>query len=127
MHRDIKPANIFPITRGPKILDFGLAKSGIGPSGHALTRSTAMAVTDAGTTVGTVAHMSPEPLRAQDIDARSDLLSFGLPVRCERLADTRSSTTGATPVQPAPVRNGGPVRYRGHREISPMHIREEHL
>ncbi len=78
VHRDIKPANIFLTTRGPKILDFGLAKSGIGPSGHALTRSTAMAVTDAGTTVGTVAYMSPEQLRAQDIDARSDLFSFGL-------------------------------------------------
>ncbi|HQX82389.1 MAG TPA: protein kinase [Vicinamibacterales bacterium] len=78
VHRDIKPANIFLTTHGPKILDFGLAKTGVGSAGHALTRSTALAVTDAGTTVGTVAYMSPEQLRAQDIDARSDLFSFGL-------------------------------------------------
>ncbi len=84
VHRDIKPANIFLTTRGPKILDFGLAKRSPGsldPGSEdpgLQARSTALAVTDAGTTVGTVAYMSPEQLRAQSIDARSDLFSFGL-------------------------------------------------
>jgi TolB-like protein len=120
VHRDLKPANIMLTVGGHvKVLDFGLAKRVALARGGQSQFETASYPTPAGAALGTLAYMSPEQLRGENVDARSDVFSFGV-VLYEMLTGVHPFSKGTSMDTAAAILNVSPpplVRYREVPEI----------
>ena len=111
VHRDLKPANIMLVKSGPKLLDFGLAKSSA-----TLDSGMTAAATQEGLIAGTIQYMAPEQLEAKEVDGRTDIFAFGC-VLYEMVAgkpaftgDSAASLIGAImTAEPAPLRAASPT------------------
>ena len=123
VHRDVKPDNVFVTREGRvKVLDFGLARQGsslLTSSGDDSVSPTLAPGTEPGTVLGTVGYMSPEQVKGQEADARSDIFSFGAVLyemltgkrafRGETAAETMTAILRADPPEPASVHEGIPL------------------
>jgi serine/threonine protein kinase/Tol biopolymer transport system component len=129
VHRDLKPANIFLTAHGPKILDFGLARITETASlsdADATAQPTLSAhspLTDAGVAVGTVAYMSPEQLRGEALDVRTDLFSLGL-VLYEMATGRRAFSGTTSAVTSAAILHEQPVAPRQLRPDLPPRLEQ---
>ncbi len=121
VHRDLKPSNIM-LTSGShvKVLDFGLAKpvEGVEGADADADAATASALTEAGTIRGTVAYMSPEQVRGQTVDARSDIFSFGV-VLYELLTGVHPFAKETTLETAAAILSQSPAPLTHHRQDAP--------
>jgi Tol biopolymer transport system component len=115
MHRDLKPANIMLTRTGAKLLDFGLAKWSVRPSGyvansdaeHAAPSAGVRTLTEKGTILGTLHYMAPEQLEGRSVDARADIFAFGA-VLYEVLTGRKAFDGGSAPAVMAAVLNAAP-------------------
>ena len=124
LHRDIKPANLFLTTRGPKILDFGLAKTAaFSDDDLRVTQSAETGLTAPGSPIGTAAYMSPEQLRGEPLDVRTDVFSLGLVLY--EAATGRPAFTGPTPsVVSAAILHTEPIAPRQLRSELPLTLEQ---
>ena len=118
LHRDIKPGNIVLTDHGPKMLDFGLAKA-IGPASP--DQPTAALLTEPGDVMGTAAYMSPEQLRGEELDGRSDVFSLGL-VLYEIVTGTRAFGGKTAAAMTAAILHETPPPVRSLNAAVPLPI-----
>jgi predicted Ser/Thr protein kinase len=125
VHRDLKPANILVMKNGVKLLDFGLAKAERAKATSASEETVTQAITREGAILGTLQYMAPEQLQGKEVDARSDLFSFGC-VLYEMLTGKRAFEGASAPSviaavlerEPAPLEVSPPLERAVRRALA---------